>query len=143
MTLRAVLYEKQPGEKSKTYHGLLVLIGLDAADKKGLAHAESPHQQLQGPLELAAECRRALPCLCSLQNRSGVGSGNEKITVPFPSSHVPGNLPRQPGPEEGAGPEVVACCSRRGAGQSRRACHGRTLATCSICLYPGRKSAII
>lgn len=93
MTLRAVLHRKQPGEKSRTYHGLLVLIGLDAANKKGLTHAESPHQQLQGSLELAAERGRALPCLCSLQNHSGAGSGNERITVPFPCGHVPGNLP--------------------------------------------------
>lgn len=57
MTPRAVLYKKEPGEKSRTYHGLLVLIGLDAADKKRLAHTESPHQQLQGALELAAERR--------------------------------------------------------------------------------------
>lgn len=86
------MYEKHPGEKSRTYHGLLVLIGLDAADKKRLAHAESPHQQLQGPLELAAERRRALPRLRSLQNRSGAGSGNERITELFPSGRVPGNL---------------------------------------------------
>lgn len=97
VTLEAVPYEKKLGEKSRTYHGLLVLIGLDAADKKGLAHAESPHQQLQGPLELAAERRRALPRLRSLQNRSGAGSGNERITAPFPSGCIPGNLPPQPG----------------------------------------------
>lgn len=93
MTLRAVLHRKQPGEKSRTYHGLLVFIGLDAANKKGLTHAESPHQQLQGSLELAAERGRALPCLCSLQNHSGAGSGNERITVPFPCGRFPGNLP--------------------------------------------------
>lgn len=84
--------KKQLGEKNRTYHGLLVLIGLDAADKKGLADTESPHQQLQGPLELAAESRRALPRLRSLQNRSRAGSGNERITVPFPSGHGPTNL---------------------------------------------------
>lgn len=85
MTPLAVLYEKQPGKKSRTYHGLLVLIGLDAADEEGLAHTESPHQQLQRALELAAERRRALPRLCSLQNRSAERSGNERITLPFPS----------------------------------------------------------
>lgn len=104
-----------PREKSRTYHGLLVLIGFDAADKEGLAHAESPHQQLQGALELAAERRRALPRLCSLQNHSVVHSGNERITLPFPSGCVPRNLLQQPGL---LGPEEAESCGRRGEGQS-------------------------
>lgn len=118
MTPPAVPYKKQPAEKRRAYHGLLVLIGLDAADKKGLAHAESPHQQLQGALELAAERRRALPRLCSLQNRSAVHSGNERITLPFPSGCVPRNLLQQQGLEQGARPEVAESCGKRGEGQS-------------------------
>ena len=38
------------------HHGLLELIGLDAAHKEGLAGTQRPHQQLQRPLKLAAEC---------------------------------------------------------------------------------------
>lgn len=49
-----------------TYHGLLELIGLDAAHEEGLAGTQRAHQQLQRPLELAAECGRALPGLGAL-----------------------------------------------------------------------------
>ena len=54
----------------RTHHGLLELVGFDAAHKEGLAHAECPHQQLQGAFELAAECRRALPRLYALRSHN-------------------------------------------------------------------------
>lgn len=119
MTPRLDPYKKQPGEKSRTYHGLLVLIGLDAADKKGLAHAESPHQQLQGALELAAERRRALPRLRSLQNRgTEAHSGNERITLTFPSGHVPRNLLQQPGLEGEWGQRWLKVVAEEGKGRA-------------------------
>ena len=48
------------------HHGLLEFIGLDAAHEEGLAGTQRPHQQLQRPLKLAAECGRALPGLGAL-----------------------------------------------------------------------------
>lgn len=49
-----------------THHGLLELVRLDTAHEEGLAGTQCAHQQLQRPLELAAECGRALPGLRAL-----------------------------------------------------------------------------
>lgn len=56
-----------------THHGLLVLIGFDAAHEERLAHAQRPHQQLQRALELAAERRGALPRLRTLRSDKNNG----------------------------------------------------------------------
>lgn len=45
---------------SPSYHRLLVLVGLDAADKVGLAVGQDSHQLLQRLLELAREGDGAL-----------------------------------------------------------------------------------
>lgn len=55
-----------PAAASAAHHGLLELVGLDAAHEEGLAGAQRAHQQLQRPLELAAQCGRALPGLGAL-----------------------------------------------------------------------------
>lgn len=64
------------------HHGLLELVGLDAAHEEGLAGAQRAHQQLQGPLELAAECGRALPGLGALGDGPGVGGAGRALSPP-------------------------------------------------------------
>ena len=54
-------------QTADTHHGLLVLIGFDAANEERLTDAQSSHQQLQRSLKLAAQSRRALPGLCPLK----------------------------------------------------------------------------
>lgn len=87
------------GERA-THHGLLELIGLDAAHEEGLAGTQGAHQQLQRPLELAAECGRALPCLGALGGRTTVMGGADPC-------HPPSGKGSRRGGQQAQGPGEV------------------------------------
>lgn len=55
-----------------THHGLLVLIRFDAADEKGLTHAQCAHQQFQRAFELTAQGRGTLSRLRPLNTRKHI-----------------------------------------------------------------------
>lgn len=52
-----------------THHGLLILIGFDAADKEGLTHTQCAHQQLQRTFKLTAQSWGTLSRLRPLNTR--------------------------------------------------------------------------
>lgn len=64
-----------------THHGLLVLIRFDAADEKGLTHAQCAHQQFQRAFELTAQGRGTLSRLRPLNTRKHMQKDTRKKKV--------------------------------------------------------------
>lgn len=85
--------------QTATHHGLLKLIGLDAAHEEGLAGAQRAHQQLQRALELAAECGRALPGLGALGGQQAAEVGGAMLPPTLTTPPSPAAAPEGSGGE--------------------------------------------